>query len=133
MIALGGYLLLTEADKPGGFTVGTLLLFRAYWWRLFGPIQTLARVNDMIQRASAAGRRVFEILDAPEELPDNPDAKPLQQIRGELELRNVSFAYPSELLPPRGTGFQPVRFEEHGLKTHATTSPIVLRDLSLKI
>ncbi len=50
------------------FTLGTLLAFRAYWWRLFGPVQTLARVNDMVQRAVAAGRRVFEVLDAPDEL-----------------------------------------------------------------
>ena len=75
------------------FTLGKLLLFRAYWWRLFGPVQTLARVNDMVQRASAAARRVFEVLDAPDELPDAPDAEPLEQVRGEMELRDVTFAY----------------------------------------
>jgi ABC-type multidrug transport system fused ATPase/permease subunit len=35
---------------------------------LFGPVQTLARVNDMVQRASAAAKRIFEVLDAPDEL-----------------------------------------------------------------
>src|SRR5207244_8299248 len=66
MIGFGGYSILSG----GSFTIGKLLAFRAYWWRLFGPIQTLARVNDMVQRAVAAGKRVFEVLDAPDELPD---------------------------------------------------------------
>src|SRR3954454_2558126 len=99
MIGVGGYSILTG----GSFTIGTLLAFRAYWWRLFGPIQTLARVNDMIQRASAAGRRVFEVLDAPEELPDAAGAKPLDRAIGAMELRGVSFSYNSD------TGVPPVR------------------------
>jgi ABC-type multidrug transport system fused ATPase/permease subunit len=90
MIGVGGYYML---QTPPQFTAGDVVLFRAYWWRLFGPVQTLARVNDMVQRAVAAARRVFEVLDAPDELPDAPDAVALERVRGELELRNVSFAY----------------------------------------
>lgn len=106
MIGVGGWSILSG----GSFTVGKLLLFRAYWWRLFGPVQTLARVNDMVQRAMAAARRVFEVLDAPEELPDAPSAKPLEQSRGAMELLNVSFRYPNE-----------------------ANSPIVLHNVSLRI
>ncbi len=94
MIGVGGYLLLKY--PKGTFTVGTLLLFRAYWWRLFGPVQTLARVNDLVQRAGAAGTRVFEVLDAPEELPDSADAIAVKTMRGALELRDVSFRYPAD-------------------------------------
>ncbi|HXE55553.1 MAG TPA: ABC transporter ATP-binding protein, partial [Tepidisphaeraceae bacterium] len=93
MIGVGAYFILTNR----GFTLGELIAFRAYWWRLYGPVQTLARVNDMVQRASAAGRRVFEVLDAPEELPDAPDARPLETVRGFMELRDVSFRYPGEV------------------------------------
>jgi ABC-type multidrug transport system fused ATPase/permease subunit len=89
MIGIGAWLILTDR----GFTLGKLLAFRAYWWRLFGPISTLARVNDMVQRASAAARRVFEVLDAPDELPDLPNAVSLSRVEGRLELRNVSFRY----------------------------------------
>jgi ABC-type multidrug transport system fused ATPase/permease subunit len=96
MIGVGGYYML---QTPPQFTVGDVVLFRAYWWRLFGPVQTLARVNDMVQRAVAAARRVFEVLDAPDELPDAPDAVPLEKLRGELELRNVTFAYGREAAP----------------------------------
>jgi ABC-type multidrug transport system fused ATPase/permease subunit len=96
MIGVGGYFLIAERDKPGGFTLGTLIMFRAYWWRLFGPVQTLARVNDMVQRAVAAGKRVFEVLDAPDELPDRPNATPVSQVRGAMRLNNVTFAYSTD-------------------------------------
>ena len=94
MLGVGVYSILTG----GSFTVGTLLAFRAYWWRLFGPINTLARINDMIQRAIAAARRVFEVMDAPDDLPDAPDAKRIDQVRGEIELREVSFGYGEEIV-----------------------------------
>jgi ABC-type multidrug transport system fused ATPase/permease subunit len=114
MIGIGGYSILTG----GGFTLGDLVAFRAYWWRLFGPLQTLARVNDMIQRARAAGIRVFEVIDAPDELPDAVDAKAIQSIQGNIELRNVSFSYGQELSR-----------DSHG----GTSSPTVLHDVSVKI
>ena len=111
MIGMGGYILLRH---PGGrFTVGTLLMFRAYWWRLFGPVQTLARVNDLVQRARASGKRVFEVLDAPEELPDAPDAAAVDTVRGAMQFRNVTFGYPAEV--------------------PGQPQPITLHDLSLRI
>ncbi len=121
MIGLGGYLIL--AGK--GFTLGKLLLFRSYWWRLFGPVQTLARVNDMVQRASAAARRVFEVLDAPDEMPDDADARPLTQIVGEMKLEGVKFSYGR-------TGHQPLPDSApgHGLVAHATDA---LRNVAITI
>lgn len=121
MIGLGGYLILS----PGGtFTLGKLLAFRAYWWRLFGPVQTLARVNDMVQRAVASARRVFELLDAPDELPDASDARVIDRIEGNLVFENVSFSY-------RTTGVSPVPFMEHGRDARGTE--IVLQDVSLDV
>jgi ABC-type multidrug transport system fused ATPase/permease subunit len=109
MIGLGGFLILSRSS----FTVGKLLAFRAYWWRLYGPVQTLARVNDTVQRAVAAARRVFEVLDAPDELPDAPDAEALPHARGEIQFESVTFRYPNE--------------------ANGRESPIVLRDLTLRI
>ena len=110
MIGVGGYRMMFGSQS---FTPGKLLAFRAYWWRLFGPIHTLARVNDMIQRATAAARRIFEVLDAPEELPDNADATPIIEINGEMELRNITFRYPTEIA--------------------GKPAPIVLSNLNLRI
>ncbi len=92
MIGVGGYLML---QRNAAFTVGDLVVFRSYWWRLFGPIQTLARLNDMVQRANAACRRVFDVLDAPEELPEPADARAVGRVSGAMQLRGVSFRYPT--------------------------------------
>src|SRR5437667_12816707 len=96
MIGVGGYFMITD----GSFTPGKLVMFRAYGWRLFGPIQTLARVNDMVQRATAAGRRIFEVLDAPDELPDASDAIDVDEVRGEMELKDVRFSYTRSMAVP---------------------------------
>lgn len=88
MIGLGAVLVL-----QGRFTVGGLVAYRAYWWQLYSPIDTLATVNELLQRALAAGNRVFELLDAEETVADASDAVPLEHVRGEIRLQNVSFAY----------------------------------------
>ncbi len=119
MIGVGGWSILSG----GSFTIGKLLAFRAYWWRLFGPIQTLARVNDMVQRATAAGRRVFEVLDAPDELPDAPDAHNLDRVRGEMELRDVTFAYGEIQGTARATVLQDVSIRIEEGKTVALCGP----------
>ncbi len=79
----------------GQFTVGGLVAYRGYWWQLFSPINSLATINELLQRANAAGARVFELLDAPESITDAPDAIALQLDRGDsrVEFRNVSFSY----------------------------------------
>jgi ABC-type multidrug transport system fused ATPase/permease subunit len=150
MVGVGGYFMLRGAMAggingiaPGGFTPGKLVAFRAYWWRLFGPIQTLARVNDMVQRASAAGRRVFEVLDAPDELPDSPTALPIDTVHGAMELRDVSFTYGLELLAPttQASALKTV-VSSNGNgppaapaspATAAGVSPVVLHDVNIRI
>jgi len=79
----------------GQFTVGGLVAYRGYWWQLFAPINQLATINELLQRANAAGSRVFELLDAPESVTDAPDAAELTLEKGGglVEFRNVSFAY----------------------------------------
>src|SRR5258706_7952182 len=119
MIGAGGYFII----KDGSFTLGSLLAFRAYWWRLFGPVQTLARVNDMVQRALAAAKRGFEILDAPDELPDAPHAIVLERVRGTMELRDVTFRYPTELGKPRPIVLENGSLQVHPGKTVALCGP----------
>lgn len=80
----------------GQFTVGGLVAYRGYWWPLFAPINQLATINEMLQRAQAAGSRVFEILDAPLSVADAPDAKPFILKQGQVTFANVSFSYHPE-------------------------------------
>jgi ABC-type multidrug transport system fused ATPase/permease subunit len=124
MIGVGGFYMLSD----GSFTPGDIVLFRSYWWRLFGPVQTLARVNDMVQRAAAAGKRIFEVLDAPDELSDAPDAVALDRVRGEISLRDVSFAY--QTIPSIGDEIASDQTEGSAPKRR---DPVVLQGISLKI
>jgi ATP-binding cassette subfamily B protein len=77
----------------GEFTVGGLIAYRGYWWPLFQPINSLATINEMLQRAQAAGSRVFELLDGEEAIQDAPDALPLCLTAGQVSFEGVSFAY----------------------------------------
>ena len=88
MIGLGGYFVLM-----GKFSVGGLIAYRGYWWQLFSPVQSLARINEMIQRAIAAASRVFELMDEPVEILDAPDAVELTSVAGRIEFDRVGFAY----------------------------------------
>ncbi|MFO7168989.1 MAG: ABC transporter ATP-binding protein [Chloroflexota bacterium] len=78
----------------GQFTLGGLLAYRGYGRYFFGPVDDLVNINDLVQRAAAAGRRLFEVLDAPETIRDAPDARPLPTpIRGDIRLEGVTFGY----------------------------------------
>jgi ABC-type multidrug transport system fused ATPase/permease subunit len=89
MLAGGVYFIM-----QGEFTLGGLLAYRGYGRYFYGPIDDLVNINDLIQRAAAAGRRVFEVLDAPISVADRPDAIALPSpLRGEVRFEKVSFAY----------------------------------------
>lgn len=77
----------------GEFTVGGLVAYRGYWWPLFAPVNQLAQINDMIQRANAAGSRVFELLDEEETVGDAPDARELPGVEGRIAFTGVGFGY----------------------------------------
>lgn len=80
----------------GMFTIGGLVAYRGYWWQLYSPVDTLATVNESLQRAVAAGSRVFELLDAVASVQDARGAVPLSKVRGEVEFDDVTFAYGDE-------------------------------------
>jgi ATP-binding cassette subfamily B protein len=62
-------------------TVGELLVFLAYVAQLFDPLHQLSQVGATLSSASASTRRVFEILDTPEEVKDRPEARRVCQGR----------------------------------------------------
>lgn len=74
-------------------TIGTLIAFIIYA-RLFSqPLGTLAQSMTSIQQASAAGRRVFEILEADEMEKETANNLVLNDIKGEVEFCNIRFGY----------------------------------------
>ena len=70
-----------------------VVAFYMYISRFFNPIQTLAEQFDMLQRSFASAEKIFSILDMVPEVVDEEDAIELEEIRGEIEFRDVWFAY----------------------------------------
>ena len=72
---------------------GIIVSFYMYISKFFNPIQTLAEQFDMLQRSFASAEKIFTILDMVPEVVDEPDAIELEEIRGEIEFKDVWFAY----------------------------------------
>ena len=81
-------------------------IFYGYISRFFNPIQTLAEQFDMLQRSFASAEKIFTILDMVPEVVDEEDAVELEDIRGEIEFRDVWFAYKPEEWVLRGVSFR---------------------------
>ena len=77
----------------GELEPGVLVAFALYIQRFFEPIRQLTMQYSQLQRAMAAGVRIFEVLDLEPEVKDDPDAEELPQIEGEIHFENVNFHY----------------------------------------
>lgn len=77
----------------GDITAGALVAFLVYAVNIANPIKRLTKVAASIQKALAAGDRVFGILDLPEAIKEAPDAKVLPPVKGKVEFDNVKFSY----------------------------------------
>lgn len=83
----------------GDITAGALVAFLVYAVNIANPIKRLTKVAASIQKALAAGDRVFGILDLPEAIKEAPNAKVLPPVKGKVEFDNVKFSYnPQEVV-----------------------------------
>lgn len=74
-------------------TGSTVVSFYMYISKFFSPIQSLAEQFDMLQRSFASAEKIFTVLDMQPEIVDEDDAIELDEVRGEIEFRDVWFAY----------------------------------------
>jgi len=77
----------------GTLTIGEWQKFSLYLVFVFFPLGQLGFIISQMSQAAASANRIFEILDAPNEVTDKPDAIPLPPIRGEVVFDHVSFRY----------------------------------------
>jgi ATP-binding cassette subfamily B multidrug efflux pump len=80
----------------GRLSIGELVAFNTYLGFLLFPIFTIGFLAAGISRAGASSLRVFEVLDAPLEVQDAPDATRLPHIRCRVEFDDVRFRYPGD-------------------------------------
>ncbi len=89
----------------GWMTVGVLVAYRGYWWRLQSPVRTLAQTSDILQRARAAAERITQLLNSPVHIKDRPEALPWNEPRAAVRFEDVHFAYEKDAPVLRGVSF----------------------------
>ena len=84
---------------------GVVVAFYMYISKFFNPIQALAEQFDMLQRSFASAEKIFTILDIVPEVVDEPDAIELDEIKGEIEFKDVWFSYKPDEWVLKGVSF----------------------------
>ena len=80
----------------GGLSVGQISCFLTYANQYTKPFNEVTGVISQIQTAIAGGARLFELMDSPDKTPDSENAKPLENVKGNIEFNNVSFSYTAD-------------------------------------
>ncbi len=79
--------------RRGVLSLGELLMVLSYVANLYSPLKTISKTVGTLQSSFAGLERAIEVLDHVTDVEEREDAKPLARARGEIEFRNVSFAY----------------------------------------
>jgi ATP-binding cassette subfamily B protein len=101
------YLVAGWVNADAGFDViksGMLVGFTTLQSRLFFPIGSMLQVSTEVQSSLALFDRIFEYLDLPHEIHDEPDAVSIEHVAGHVRLRDVRFRYEE---PPEGIPVSP--------------------------
>jgi ABC-type multidrug transport system fused ATPase/permease subunit len=94
MIATAAVLLVAgRMVVSGDLTLGSFFAFNLLLAMLVMPLRMLGMWVGQAQRATAAGERIFDVIDEPEEIADRPEAQPLPPGPGEVRFETVRFAY----------------------------------------
>ena len=89
ILGYGGYLVWN-----GTFNAGQLLEFTGYFNAVVWPIMAVSELIDMSSRGKASLERLGDLLDAEVTVKDRPGVPDLENIRGDIEFRNLTFRYP---------------------------------------
>ncbi len=88
VVGFGGYLAFRQEVR-----VADIVAFLLYLSLFYGPITGMATLLENMQQSMAGAERVIAVLDTPCEIVDKKDAKPLQNVAGDISFENVSFSY----------------------------------------
>lgn len=85
---VGGYLVIGDE-----LTIGTVVAFTIYLWRVYAPFSNLLDVPVNLASSLTSLERLFESLDLPVEIAERPGAQPLRRVRGHIGFEHVYFRY----------------------------------------
>ena len=90
-VAAGGIFII-----HGKINAADLIAYLLYISTLLSSIKTIVDFNEQFQRGMTGIERFLEIMDTPPDITDKPDAVEAENLRGDIELRDVGFKYPDE-------------------------------------
>ena len=91
----------------GTFTIGELVAFNAYLLFILQPVLLIGFAAPVIAQAAASAERVYEIVDAPVEIQNRPNAVPFGSCGGRITFEDVWFRYPGATTPAlQGVSFE---------------------------
>lgn len=91
VLGVGGYMVL-----KGSMSIGKLIIFIQYISTFFDPIQQLAEQFNILQAAMASAEKIFTLLDEDAKIENKEGATQLKKVEGDIEFKNVWFAYNDE-------------------------------------
>ncbi len=89
ILGYGGYLVYTKV-----FNAGQLIEFISYFNSVVWPVMAISQLIDMSSRGKASLKRVSELLDTPIDVKDREGVSDIEDIRGDIEFKSLTFRYP---------------------------------------
>lgn len=128
ILGYGGYLVFA-----GSFNAGELMEFIGYFNAIIWPVMAISELIGMKSRGQASLRRISELLSASQDVKDRDGAKPLGNARGEIEFKNLTFAYPNSEIPSlKNVSFKIEAGENVGIVGRTGSGKTTVADLILR-
>jgi ATP-binding cassette subfamily B protein len=114
--------------SQGDITVGTLTAFIAYSGRFYVKLDSMSRIVSVTQKSASAAKRIFDILDHVSSVPDPVNPVKVDEVKGDIELREVGFRYGNRAVN-RGISLKINAGEMVGLVGHSGSGKSTLVNL----